>query len=67
MLPGGDGGIVPLLLALPTAAASAYFGYTGFKMSLNPKTAAGDEAAEQAKTNREARHQAVRKGPPEHQ
>jgi len=52
--------VLPLLLAAPTTAAAAYFGITGFKKSLNPKTYWGDEAAEQAKTNREARHQAAR-------
>jgi len=60
MLPGGDGGIIPLLLSLPLSASAAYFGITGYKTSMNPKTANGDAAAEQAKTNREARHQAAR-------
>jgi hypothetical protein len=51
--------VLPLLLAVPTASAAAYFGITGYK-SMNPKTAQGDNAAEQAKNNREARHQAAR-------
>jgi len=59
MLPGGDGGIVPLLLAAPTAAVAAWSGITGFKMSMNPKTANGDAAAQQAKDAREARRLAV--------
>jgi len=60
MLPGGDGGIIPLLLSMPLSASAAYFGITGYKMTMNPKTSKGDLAAEQAKTNREARHQAAR-------
>jgi hypothetical protein len=62
MLPGGDGGIIPLLMAMPLTAVGAWAGIGAAKLSRNPKTAAGDEAAEQAKADREARHQAVRGG-----
>ena len=52
--------VLPLLLAAPTAAVAAWSGITGYNMSMNPKTSHGDAAAEQAKTGREARHQAAR-------
>lgn len=52
--------LMPLLLAAPTAAVAAWSGITGYKMSANPKTEAGDSAAEQARANREVRHQAAR-------
>jgi len=51
---------LPLLLAAPTAAVSLASGIYGFRTSWNAKTSKGDLAAEQAKTNREARHQAAR-------
>jgi hypothetical protein len=57
-----NGGMLPLLMAVPLAATTAWAGISAAKMSRNPKTAAGDEAAEQAKADREARHQAVRGG-----
>ena len=51
--------VLPLILAVPTAAVSVWSGISGYNMTMNTKTAHGDAAAQPAKDAREARRQAV--------
>jgi len=52
--------ILPLLIGAGVSPITAWAGYTGYKMSMNPKTANGDYAAQQAQSNREDRRKSAR-------